>query len=32
VYCIICALQGLPAAEDPYTKIMPDTIVVLQKL
>ena len=27
MYCIVCALQGPPAAEDLYTKYMPDTIV-----
>jgi hypothetical protein len=32
VYCIVCALQGLPAAEDPHTKYMPDTIVCEESL
>ena len=30
VYCFVCALQGLPAAEDPHTKYMPDTTYNLQ--
>ena len=29
MYCVVCALQGLPAAEDPHTKYTPDTIVQL---